>query len=99
MRLAPPLPRGERSDREAIRVRGPSYRESLAPSPQPSPLRGEGARRVRGGGGASSQMLFEKPRRQVQRALGLRLGVGLAAETREGVVGAGIFVDRHQRIG
>jgi polar amino acid transport system permease protein len=42
-RLSSPLPGGERSDREAIRVRGfPTHREIVSPSPRPSPLRGEG---------------------------------------------------------
>jgi phosphomethylpyrimidine synthase len=39
-----PLPGGERSASEAIRVRGDQATEAGAPSPQPSPLRGEGAR-------------------------------------------------------
>ena len=47
----------------------------------------------------SAQVLVEEIERQRQRAVGFRLAVGLAAEAREGVVGAGIFVDRHQRIG
>jgi tripartite-type tricarboxylate transporter receptor subunit TctC len=52
--LAPPLPSGERSDREAIRVRGDrACREIPSPSPQPSPRWGEGARRVRDGAFAS----------------------------------------------
>ena len=46
-----------------------------------------------------TQVLFEELHRQRQRAVGLGLGVGPAAVAREGVVGAGIFVDRHQRIG
>src|SRR5580704_10053060 len=42
-----PLPGGERSDREAIRVRGfLPYREIVTPSPRPSPLRGEGVPRA-----------------------------------------------------
>src|SRR5262249_33072037 len=52
---ASPLPAGERSTREARRVRGVGSIESIVtPSPHPSPLRGEGADRVRGGGNASS---------------------------------------------
>jgi len=38
-----PLPVGERSDREAVRVRGEVTSNSGTPSPQPSPQRGEGA--------------------------------------------------------
>src|SRR5215467_5802223 len=75
------------------------------PPPQPSPTRGEGAHRVRRSAGSTSrecaltEMLLEKRERQRQRALRLRLRVGLAAVARERVVGTGIFVDRHQRIG
>src|SRR5262247_2352531 len=48
MPLAPPLPGGERSAREACRVRGQGPIESHSPpSPHPSPRRGEGAGRVR----------------------------------------------------
>ena len=46
-----------------------------------------------------SQVLFEEVHGERQRPIGLRLGVGLAAVTGKGVVGAGIFVDGHQRIG
>ena len=49
--------------------------------------------------GIAIKMLFEELDRQRQRAIRLRLGIGLAAVAREGVVGAGIFVDGHQRIG
>jgi phosphomethylpyrimidine synthase len=42
--LSSPLPVGERSDREAIRVRGNQTTDAGTPSPQPSPQRGEGAR-------------------------------------------------------
>jgi isoquinoline 1-oxidoreductase beta subunit len=49
--------------------------------------------------GISIQMLLEKRERQRQRPLRLRLRVGLAAVAREGMIGTGIFVDRHQRIG
>ena len=38
-----PLPVGERSDREAVRVRGDLISGAGTPSPQPSPQRGEGA--------------------------------------------------------
>ena len=34
-----------------------------------------------------------------KRPVGLRLGIGLAAVAGEGVIGAGILVDRDQRIG
>ena len=39
-----PLPGGERSASEAIRVRGDQATEAGTPSPQPSPLKGEGTR-------------------------------------------------------
>ena len=48
---------------------------------------------------SAAEMLPEKLERQRQRALSLRLRIGLAAVAREGVIGTGIFVDRHQRIG
>ena len=44
-------------------------------------------------------MLLEKVERHRQRAVGLRLAVGFAAEPGKGVIGAGIFVNRDQRIG
>src|SRR3954469_19282769 len=47
----------------------------------------------------TAEVLVEKLHRQRQRPIRLRLGVGPAAVAGEGVVGAGIFVDRHQRIG
>src|SRR5262245_22362533 len=47
----------------------------------------------------SAEMLLEKLHRERQRAVRLRFGIGLAAVAGEGVVGAGIFVDGHQRIG
>src|SRR5262245_35011963 len=48
---------------------------------------------------SNRKMLFEELHGQRRRAVRLRLGVGLAAVAREGVVGAGIFVDGHQRVG
>src|SRR5215211_3516488 len=50
-------------------------------------------------GSRSDQVLVEKLQGQVERAVGLGLAVGLAAETGEGVVGARILVDRDQRVG
>ena len=49
--------------------------------------------------GYEARCFSEKIQGQPQRAIGLRLAVGSAAEPREGVIGAGILVDRHQRIG
>jgi hypothetical protein len=43
-------------------------------------------------------MLVEEIDRQLQGTISLWLAVGPATESRKGVVGAGIFVDRHQRI-
>ena len=48
---------------------------------------------------SDGKMTLEEIDGQRQRAVGLRLRVGLAAVAREGVVGAGIFVDGDQRIG
>ena len=45
-----------------------------------------------------AQMLFEKLQRQTERTVGFGLAIGLAAEAGEGVVGAGIFVNCHQRV-
>src|SRR5262245_59990389 len=47
----------------------------------------------------SAEMMLEKLHRQRECAIRLRLGIGLAAVPCERVVGAGIFVDGHQRIG
>jgi hypothetical protein len=44
-------------------------------------------------------MLLKKIERQGKRAVGFRLAVGFAAEPREGMVGAWIFMDSNQRIG
>src|SRR6516164_11514970 len=41
---------------------------------------------------SAAEMLREKLERQRQRALSLRLRIGLAAVAREGVIGTGIFV-------
>src|SRR5262245_56708152 len=43
--------------------------------------------------GIAIKMFLEKLHRQRQRAVRLRLGIGLAAVAGEGVVGAGIFVN------
>jgi hypothetical protein len=45
------------------------------------------------------QLLFEKVQRQGKRTVGFRLAVGFAAEPREGVVGARVFVDGNERMG
>jgi len=70
-RPSSPLPGGERSDREAIRVRGfLSAHEFVTPSPRPSPLRGEGEGALRLG---PSHLLF------LIAALLLAVGIGQAA--------------------
>ena len=48
---------------------------------------------------SAAEMLLEKLERQRKRALRLRLRVGLAAVAREGMIGAGIFVNGHEGIG
>jgi 5-oxoprolinase (ATP-hydrolysing) len=54
-----PLPGGERSTREARRVRGgPASPEPVTPSPRPSPLRGEGADRASGESGDQTTRLM-----------------------------------------
>src|SRR6516165_5891353 len=74
-----------------------AMRTTLLPSPPPQG--GEGVDRVRRPADSTSrecalaQMLLEKLERQRKRALRLRLRVGLAAVAREGMIGAGIFVD------
>ena len=46
-----------------------------------------------------AEMLREEVDGQRQRAVGLRLGIGLTAVAREGVVGARGFVDGYQWVG
>jgi hypothetical protein len=46
-----------------------------------------------------AEMLAKEINCQCKGTIRFRLAVGLASEARESVIGAGVFMDRHERIG